>query len=108
MIDWSQVAALREEVGEEDFEEVVSLFLEEVDDEIGTLAPNADGLAGKLHFLKGSALNLGFREFSSLCQTGESALSRDPRATVDIDGLLASYKNSRAAFLSELPTQFAP
>ena len=33
MIDWNRVAALREEVGAEDFDEVVELFLQEVDEE---------------------------------------------------------------------------
>ena len=31
MIDWTKVTELREEIGDEDFQEVVELFLEEVD-----------------------------------------------------------------------------
>ena len=34
MIDWSRVNELRDEVGAEDFEEVVELFLEEVEEVI--------------------------------------------------------------------------
>lgn len=34
MIDWNRAAELREEVGAEDFSEVVDLFLEECDDAI--------------------------------------------------------------------------
>lgn len=109
MIDWDRVAALREEVGPEDFDEVVELFLQEVDEEIETLsgASEQDQLAEKLHFLKGSALSLGFRDFSTLCQTGESALSKDPTAQVDLQGLQDSYQTSRSAFLSDLPDRFA-
>lgn len=107
MIDWQQVATLREEVGAEDFEEVVELFLQEVDEEIETLDATASDLGAKLHFLKGSALNLGFREFSNLCQSGESSLKQDPDASVDIGALLNSYQSSRSAFLSDLPTHFA-
>ena len=33
MIDWARVSELRDEVGPEDFEEVLHLFLEEVDEE---------------------------------------------------------------------------
>ncbi|MEM9575601.1 MAG: Hpt domain-containing protein [Pseudomonadota bacterium] len=109
MIDWDRVAALREEVGPEDFDEVVELFLQEVDEEIGALNGSAqqEGLADKLHFLKGSALSLGFREFSSLCQTGESALTADPGAVIDVEGLQSSYQTSRSTFLADLPQRFA-
>lgn len=109
MIDWDRVAALREEVGAEDFDEVVELFLQEVDEEIETLAAQASqgGLPEKLHFLKGSALSLGFREFSALCQDGEAALAQDPAASVDVEGLHSSYQSSRSSFLSDLPDKFA-
>lgn len=109
MIDWDRVAALREEVGLEDFDEVVELFLQEVDEEIETLSGIApqDGLAEKLHFLKGSALSLGFRDFSNLCQHGESDLTADPSAPVDLQALQSSYQSSRSAFLEDLPVRFA-
>ena len=48
MIDWSRVSELREEVGEEDFAEVVELFLDEVDGVIGTLAPETADLEAQL------------------------------------------------------------
>ncbi len=72
MIDWSRVTTLREEVGAEDFDEVVELFLEEVDDVVARLesGPAHDTLSEDLHFLKGSAMSLGFRQFSALCQAG--------------------------------------
>ena len=109
MIDWDRVTALREEVGAEDFDEVVELFLQEVDEEIEALTAQSSqgGLSEKLHFLKGSALSLGFREFSALCQTGEAALAQDPAADVDVEGLHDSYQSSRSSFLSELPSRFA-
>ncbi len=109
MIDWDRVADLREEVGPEDFDEVVELFLQEVDEEIETLSSVAasDGLAEKLHFLKGSALSLGFREFSGLCQTGEAALTQDPTAEIDLDRLQSSYQFSRSTFLADLPERFS-
>lgn len=109
MIDWERVAALREEVGPEDFDEVVELFLQEVDEEIENLtaAYEENKLGEKLHFLKGSALSLGFQEFSGLCQTGEAQVSTDPTAQIDLDALNASYRSSRTAFLSDLPDRFA-
>lgn len=95
MIDWDRVQALRDEVGVDDFAEVVNLFLEEVDEAMtrlsAGLAPTA--LSAALHFLKGSALNLGFAEFARLCQEGE----RTP-AKADLGAVRATYTVSKAAF----------
>lgn len=109
MIDWDRVTALREEIGPEDFDEVVELFLEEVDAEIEALSEGLpqDQLGEKLHFLKGSALNLGFRDFSALCQSGESALSGNPEAAVDLPQILQCYAQARSVFLDDLPNRFA-
>ena len=108
MIDWDRVAALREEVGPEDFDEVVEIFLEEVDAEIDALNDgiSSEELGEKLHFLKGSALNLGFRDFSGLCQLGEEALKQGESHGVDLGALCSSYAQSRAAFLADLPNRF--
>ena len=47
MIDWPRVTELREEVGAEDFEEVVEIFLEEVEERIETYGSAfADPLKG--------------------------------------------------------------
>ncbi len=109
MIDWDRVATLREEVGAEDFREVVDLFLDEVDATIDALAAQArhDDLEEKLHFLKGSALSLGFHSFSDLCQAGEVAASKTADADVDLDEILRCYSESRAAFLADLPDKLA-
>lgn len=42
MIDWARVSERRDEVGEEDFDEVVELFLEEVDEAIAALCDLTD------------------------------------------------------------------
>lgn len=109
MIDWDRVATLREEVGAEDFDEVVELFLEEVDSAIAELSlkENQTGLEEKLHFLKGSALSLGFEHFSGLCQGGESAVAKDPAAPVDVDAILKSYNESRTIFINEASLKLA-
>ena len=109
MIDWDRVAALKEEVGAEDFDEVIELFLVEVDEEIDALnaVPPGNPLQEKLHFLKGSALSLGFSQFSNLCQSGESALQSDPSAVVDLGAIHESYQASREVFLADLPSKLA-
>ncbi|MBZ8117902.1 Hpt domain-containing protein [Roseovarius sp. LXJ103] len=102
MIDWSRVAELREEIGADDFGEVVEIFLEEVQSEIdalrGDVAPG--NLEDKLHFLKGSALNLGFREFSDLCQSGEAAAGAGRMDLIDMQATVASFDRSKAEFVS--------
>ena len=109
MIDWDRVSSLREEVGPEDFEEVVELFLDEVDEEIGGLLDleTTDSIIEKLHFLKGSALNLGFSDFSRLCQAGETALSKDASEPIDLHSVKSSYHASREYFLENLPNRMA-
>lgn len=109
MIDWDKVAELREEIGAEDFGEVVEIFLEEVDEAIKIMrgGPDISKMECGLHFLKGSALNLGFRDFSSLCQAGESAAAAGKQDTVDLAKILDSYDASKTAFLADLDTKMA-
>jgi HPt (histidine-containing phosphotransfer) domain-containing protein len=103
MIDWNRVTELRDEVGVEDFGEVVELFLEEVDEVIERLEATRDRskLEEDLHFLKGSSMSLGFASFSSLCQSGETASAKGTSDTVDLDEILTSYKASRTEFMAK-------
>lgn len=99
MIDWNRVCELRSEIGAEDFAEVVAMFLEEADEVIARLS-NAAGarvLEGDLHFLKGSALNLGFADFAALCQEGERRASQGD-ASVPTAPVARCYAASKAAF----------
>jgi HPt (histidine-containing phosphotransfer) domain-containing protein len=95
MIDWARVNALRLEIGADGFGEVVAMFLDETDEAMAGLLPGADArtLEGQLHFLKGTALNLGFADFAALCQAGERAPLQ-----ADIPAIRRSYAASRAAF----------
>jgi HPt (histidine-containing phosphotransfer) domain-containing protein len=104
MIDWSRVEQLQDEVGLEDFGEVVDLFLEEVEETLGILGqsvPDSD-LEGHMHFLKGSALNLGFADLSQLCRDGEREAANGHSERIDLSAILACYTASKAAFLSRL------
>lgn len=107
MINWSKILELRSEVGAEDFEEVVDLFLEEVDEIIAQLGADGRSLEHDLHFLKGSALNLGFEEFSELCRAGESAAAQGRGGAVDTRAVIASYNASKAAFLRDAEQRLA-
>jgi HPt (histidine-containing phosphotransfer) domain-containing protein len=104
MIDWERVDELRDEVGADDFAEVVELFLEEVDEVIERLrsAPDPASFEAELHFLKGCALNLGFSAFSVLCGNGEKTAAGGHPASIDIAAVVDSFDRSRAEFLSRL------
>lgn len=100
MIDWGRVETLFEEIGGEDFREVVQIFLEETDIVIARLetTPDPARFEEDLHFLKGSALNLGFAEMAALCQEGERMAARGEAEAVDIAAVLASYRASVTSF----------
>lgn len=101
MIDWQRIAELRNEIGPDDFGDVVGLFLEEVEEEIAALRQGGDAaqIERRLHMLKGSALNLGFTTFGALCGQGEATAARGPNPPLDLTETLASYDASKAEFL---------
>ena len=104
MIKWARVAELREEVGEEDFAEVVALFLDEVEGVLDRLRkrPARDSLEGDLHFVKGSALTLGFRSLSDICLAGERRARAAQYDQIDIPRVLETYAASKAEFIARL------
>lgn len=103
MIDWNRAAELREEVGAEDFAEVIELFLDECDDAIQNLAQavSASDVESQLHFLKGSALNIGFSDFAALCQSGEACAALGQVDSIDLDQITQAYWAARQAFLAQ-------
>ena len=107
MIDWDRGRELRSEVGAEDFAEVVELFLSEVDEATARLAeaPDPARLKDDLHFIKGSAYNLGFERLGVLCAAGEQEAAAGHAAEVDVAAVLDCYAASRAAFVEGLDRQ---
>ena len=108
MIDWDRVKELRGEIGAEDFDEVVCLFLDEADECIARLSVDSGArrLSEDLHFLKGAALNLGFAALSGLCQDGERRAGAGD-TNVDVDAVRAAYLGCRAEFERSAVTAFA-
>ena len=70
MIDWIRIDELRDEVGQDDFGDIVGVFFEEVQEALENLrhADTVVTLLGQLHFLQGCALNLGFSNFAAICR----------------------------------------
>ncbi|MHC0052054.1 Hpt domain-containing protein [Actibacterium sp. D379-3] len=109
MIEWNRVAELKKEVGADAFDEVVDLFLEEVEEVIARLRGTTDrtNLTDDLHFLKGSALNLGFEAFATQCGADEKRAARQGVDSVDLVALVDCYMRSREKFLAGLDAVLA-
>lgn len=98
MVDWARVQELQNDLGVEDFDEITALFMEEVEDRLLQLTGgNTRDLADDLHFLKGSAANLGFETLRSTCER----LETDAEDT-GLSGLWDAYNTSKQAFLAGL------
>ena len=100
MINAARITELKDEVGEDDLFEVIELFCDEVEEVLESLdtAKSAE-LPALLHFLKGSALNIGLEAVSSKCLAEEVRLKADPDASPDIDAIRETYAASKAALL---------
>lgn len=108
MIAWDRVNELRSEIGEDEFDEVVVMFLEEADEVIARIstAAGAKALEADLHFLKGAALNLGFAEFAGLCQDGERRAAGGD-TDVDLAQICSNYQASKLALERGQPANAA-
>lgn len=94
MIDGNRVVELRRDVGEADFDEIVQLFLSEVEALLHLLEDPESDTALHMHALKGCALNLGFSTLAALCTEYESSA----RTRIDLPPIFECYEESRAAF----------
>ena len=105
MIDWGRVRELQSEIGLDCFDEIVALFLEESDDVVARLQVQTDpaSLESSLHFLKGSALNLGFSDLAQICQNGERQAAQGV-VDIAVDAVIDIYQQSRIAFLGGIET----
>ena len=104
MIDWTRVNELKSEVGAEDFDEIVEIFLEEVGE---TLLANQGGMAPGseeevMHFLKGSAMNIGFADLAALCAEGEIAAREGRAQDIDFGKVSTCFETSRSALRARL------
>jgi HPt (histidine-containing phosphotransfer) domain-containing protein len=107
IIDWTRIAELRDEIGSDDFDEIVALFLSEAEESLVLLAgdhPPAR-MATAIHALKGSALNLGFHALSTLCAEAEAVAGTG--AMPNVAAITTAWHASRQAFLSGRPAAAA-
>ena len=105
-IDWNRIQELHSEVGSESVDEIFDVFLEEVSGAIRQIDPDAalTALESDMHFVKSSALNLGFAGLAELCREGERLAAGGERPISQISGIseefdacLAEYNAGRGA-----------
>ncbi|MFN0115441.1 MAG: Hpt domain-containing protein [Paracoccaceae bacterium] len=101
MIDWARVEELKDEIGADSLDEVVELFLDEVEAVLMRLG-EPGSLGADLHFLKGSAANLGFEAFRGLCAEGETLAAKGDGGRIEIGHVIATYAASKQRFLAGL------
>lgn len=109
MIDWKRVDELKAEIGVDGFAEVADMFLDEAEGAVKALLRGipAEEVEGQLHFLKGSALNLGLSELAAICQDGERMAAAGEGALVDVTLVASVWRASRASLLGGLATDRA-
>ncbi len=96
MIDWQRVSELRRDLGDDGFDEVIEIFLDEVEERLGELETKpVDQLSEHFHFLKGCAANLGFATFQEICAEGEASGN-----TGSIEAAISAYEVSKTEFLA--------
>lgn len=114
MINWTRIKELNDEIGGEDFAEVVELFLAEAGSVVARLRESPDrtglrdtGLGEELHFLKGGVLNLGFEEVARLCQEGEVLAAQGKASQIDLQSIVTAYDNAKTLFMEEMPQRLS-
>ncbi|SDI79418.1 Hpt domain-containing protein [Aliiruegeria lutimaris] len=109
MIDWKRVGDLKREIGASEFDEVVELFLEEVESVMDRLRenPNPDLFEEDFHFLKGCSANLGFADLAGFCLAGETMAARGEAAKVNLSQIFNCYERSKIFFFEGMENGLA-
>lgn len=109
MIDWKRVEELKEEIGADGFVEVADMFLDEAEGAVRALISGLPDheVEGQLHFLKGSALNLGLSELAAICQEGERKAAAGHAALIDMMQVATIWRASRAGLLGGISSDRA-
>ena len=110
MIDWEQVATLQTAVGRDDFSTIMCVFFKEVEEANAqlTMGVTTDQFRDILHFVKGSALSVGFVELSEQCAQAEGNFAGSQQITSFWKEILTSYEKSKEHFLLNTETCSAP
>jgi len=97
MIDWTRVSELRQDFGEDDFAEIATMFLSEVQARLTDMQVQpSENPSEDFHFVKGSAANLGFETLYHACSAAEREAQAD-----SVQNLVDIFQSSKAEFLAK-------
>lgn len=102
MIDWDRIAQLKADIGEDTFPELAPVFLAELQEAMSALSANPSPGAAEMHFIKGSALTLGFQDVSQQAAAAELGFRQDPNYRADLASLQSAFAAEHAEFLAGL------
>lgn len=102
LIDWDLLMSLKSDIGEEDFADVVTLFVAEMSEKLDAMQKASGALtADDFHFLRGSASNLGFVAMGAACDAAEAACRNG--AAPDLEAVVAAFHAALAEAKPRLP-----
>lgn len=99
-VDWDRLTSLRDDIGAEDFAEVVLLFFTEIGEKLDQMDAMSSS-AEDFHFLRGSAANLGFTAMVRACEDAEGAC-KEGRAP-DLAAVVQSYREALDSTRTHVP-----
>jgi HPt (histidine-containing phosphotransfer) domain-containing protein len=101
-IDWNHLNSLRDDIGAEDFADVVLLFFAEIGEKLDEMRNSEDQpTPDDFHFLRGSAANLGFVDLVNACQRAESACLNGTQP--DLTAIMRTYEDALNRTRAEVP-----
>jgi HPt (histidine-containing phosphotransfer) domain-containing protein len=101
-VDLDRLMSLRDDIGPEDFADVVLLFFAEIGETLDRMrADTAPRTADDFHFLRGSAANLGFVEMVRACERAEASCTHGE--TPDFAAVVRSYEDALTLARSHVP-----
>jgi histidine phosphotransfer protein HptB len=99
-VDWDRLMSLRDDIGADDFAEVVLLFFTEIGeklDQMGAMPSSAEDF----HFLRGSAANLGFTAMVRACEEAEATCKAG--GAPDLAAVMRSFEDALTKTQAHVP-----
>jgi HPt (histidine-containing phosphotransfer) domain-containing protein len=101
-VDWERLNSLRDDIGPEDFADVVLLFIAEIGEKLDDMGRDKTAATVEdFHFLRGSAANLGFTDMVAACEIAEAACRAGE--TPDVAAVAQGFENALSEALTQVP-----
>lgn len=103
MIDQNRLSELRNDIGDDSIAEIIQLFCDEIEQAFAQLdSTDRNTAAEALHFIKGSALNIGLVQVGQLCERAEAQLLNESHFNVSATDIKRAYSAARKFLMDSL------